>query len=64
MEYAAVPGITEVFVPDLGSHGWDVTVTKGRADIDTFCWDDTGHGIMRVTVESEQNVSFGVTRID
>lgn len=62
MEYAAVPGTTEVFIPGLGRHRWDVAVTKGSADTEAFCWDDTGHGILRVTVEKEQNVRLYVGR--
>lgn len=56
LQYDAVPGITEVFVPGLGQSRWNLRTLQGCVKIQEEVWSDTGHGILSIVSDIAQDV--------
>ena len=60
MEYDAVPGVTEIFVPGLAKREWETDIPQGNADVEAEGWNDTGHGILHITTEKTQRMQIRI----
>lgn len=60
MEYDALAGTTEVFIPGLANCKWEAVFRQGSADIRTKPWEETGHGVMFVSAENAQRIRLAV----
>lgn len=58
MEYDAVPGMTEVFIPSLARGEWETKIIQGTGAVDAELWKDTGHGVLRIITENAQRMRF------
>lgn len=63
MEYDAVPGTTEIFIPGLAAHEWRTDFMQGDGTVEAERWEDTGHGVLLVTADRAQRVRLRVESI-